>query len=218
MTRTTKILAGAALTAALTLGACSSGSTGTSGGSMSGHDMSSGSMPGSTSMTGMPTAPAPSGGTAAAHNQADITFASSMVPHHQQAVEMADLALAQASNPTVKQLATQIKAAQDPEIQTMTGWLTAWGATPMPSGHNMGGMGMDGMMTDQDMADLKKATGAAFDRMWLQMMVKHHQGAVAMAKTQLAQGAYPDAKTLAQAVIDGQTKEIATMTDLLKTL
>ena len=214
MTRTTKILAGAAVTAALTLGACGSGD------SMPGHDMPAASTSGtlSGSMTGMPTAPAPSGGTAAAHNQADITFASSMIPHHQQAVEMADMALAQTGNRTVKQLATQIKAAQDPEIQTMTGWLTSWGASPMPSGHDMGGMGMGGMMSEQEMADLKKATGADFDRMWLQMMVKHHQGAVAMAKTQLDQGAYPEAKALAQAVIDGQSKEIATMTELLKTL
>lgn len=73
---------------------------------------------------------------------------------------MADMALAQASNSTVKQLATQIKAAQDPEIQTMTGWLASWGSTPMPSGQDMGGMGMDGMMSDLEMTDLKKGTGA----------------------------------------------------------
>jgi uncharacterized protein (DUF305 family) len=176
-------------------------------------------MPGG-SMTAMATGPASTsdGGSATVHNQADITFASTMVPHHQQAIEMADMALTQASSAEVKNLATQIKAAQDPEIATMTGWLTGWGAAPMPSGdHDMGGMGMDGMMSAEEMTALENASGTAFDRMWLQLMVKHHEGAVAMARTQLSQGQSPDAKTLAQAVIDGQTKEIATMTALLKT-
>ena len=211
MTRTMRTLAvTAALTTTLLAAACSSSSD------AGGHDMSSGPM--STSMsTGMPTAPAPSGGSVG-QNQADVTFASSMVPHHQQAVTMADMALAKASNATVTDLATQIKAAQDPEIEKMTGWLTAWGAAPMPGGHDMGNGGMDGMMTDQEMSDLAKSSGAAFDRLWLQMMVKHHEGAVAMAKTELAQGKFPEAKTLAQAVIDGQTKEIATMTAMLKTV
>ncbi|WP_344254345.1 DUF305 domain-containing protein [Terrabacter carboxydivorans] len=151
----------------------------------------------------------------AGQNQADVTFASSMVPHHQQAIAMADLALAQATDPRVKQLAAQIKDAQDPEIRTMTGWLTSWGSAPMPSGHDMGGMEMDGMMTDQQMHDLEQSSGAAFDRMWLQMMIQHHQGAVAMARTQLEQGRLPEVKTLSRAVIDGQTKEIDTMTRLV---
>lgn len=214
MTRTlTTVAATAALTTMLALGACSSTDT-TSG--PSGHQMPGGSM------TAMSTGSGPgstSGGTAvAAHNQADITFASSMVPHHKQAIEMADKALAQASSADVKNLATQIKAAQDPEIARMTSWLTAWGATPMPSGdHDMGGMSMDGMMSAQEMSALQGASGTVFDRMWLQLMIKHHEGALAMAKTQLSQGQSRDATTLAQAVIDGQSKEIATMTALLQT-
>ena len=211
MTRTLKILAAtAALATTLAVGACSANDA------TSGHQMTGGSM------TAMSTSPATAAGgstaTATAHNQADITFASSMVPHHQQAIEMADMALSQASSAEVKQLATQIKAAQDPEIATMTGWLTSWGSAPMPTGdHDMGGMGMDGMMSADEMSALEDASGTAFDRLWLQLMIKHHEGAVAMAKTQLSQGQSPDAKTLAQAVIDGQTKEIATMTALLKT-
>ncbi|MER7070623.1 DUF305 domain-containing protein [Terrabacter sp. NPDC000476] len=209
MTRTLKTLAAtAALAATLAVGACSSNDT------TSGHQMPGGSM---TAMGSGP-ATASAGGSAAVHNQADITFASSMVPHHQQAIEMADMALTQASSAEVKNLATQIKAAQEPEIATMTGWLTAWGAAPMPSGdHDMGGTSMDGMMSAQAMVALKDASGTAFDRMWLQLMIKHHEGAVAMAKTHLAQGQSPDAKALAQAVIDGQTKEITMMTTLLKT-
>lgn len=209
MTRTLKTLATtAALATTLAVGACSSHDT------ASGHQMPGGSM------TAMGTGPATAsaGGSATVHNQADITFASSMVPHHEQAIEMADLALTQARSAEVKNLATQIKTAQDPEIATMTGWLTAWGSAPMPSGdHDMGGMSMDGMMSAEEMTALEDASGTAFDRMWLQLMIKHHEGAVAMAKTQLAQGQSPAAKTLAQAVIDGQTKEIATMTALLRT-
>jgi uncharacterized protein (DUF305 family) len=204
VTRTLKTLATtAALASTFAIGACSSNDT------TSGHQMPGGSM------TAMATRPGTGteAGTTAAHNQADITFASSMVPHHQQAIEMADMALTQASSADVKKLATQIKAAQDPEITTMTGWLTTWGSAPMPSGdHDMGGMSMDGLMTAQEMSALKNASGSAFDRMWLQLMIKHHEGAVAMAKTQLSQGQSHEAKTLAHSVIDGQSKEIARMT------
>lgn len=211
MTRTLKTVAAtAALATTFAIGACSSNDT------TSGRQMPGGSM---TAMATRPGTGTGAGTTAtAAHNQADITFASSMVPHHQQAIEMADMALTQASSSDVKKLATQIKAAQDPEIATMTDWLTDWGSAPMPSGdHDMGGMSMDGLMTAQEMSALKDASGRAFDRMWLQLMIKHHEGAVTMAKTQLSQGQSPDAKTLAQSVIDGQSKEIATMTGLLKT-
>lgn len=205
--RTLKTFAAAAsLTTALVITGCSSDD------SMSGHQMPASSATGSgTAPEGQSTAGAEDG-----HNQADITFASSMVPHHQQAIEMADLALVQASSGEVRRLATQIKAAQGPEIASMTGWLTGWGAAPMPSGHDMGGMGMDGMMTAQEMSALKDESGTAFDRMWLQMMIRHHEGAVSMARTQLSEGRDPGAKTLARAVIDGQTKEIATMAGLLK--
>jgi uncharacterized protein (DUF305 family) len=211
--RTLKTLAAtAALATTFAVGACSSNDT------TSEHQMPGGSM---TAMGTVPATAAEGGPAAAAHNQADITFASSMVPHHQQAIEMADMALTKGSSAEVKKLATQIKASQDPEIATMTGWLTAWGAAPMPSGDHdmgdMGGSGMDGMMSGEEMSALTDASGAAFDRMWLQLMIKHHVGAVAMAKSQLSQGQSADAKRLALAVIDGQTKEIATMTALLKT-
>jgi len=188
-----------------------------------------------TSTTSASTPSTPSRPTAAGpHNQADVAFATGMIPHHGQAITMAQMALSTSTNPKVKDLATAIKAAQDPEIQAMSGWLTGW-AQPVPAatgGHDMSQMGsttsstsgsstmggMGGMMTDQEMEQLSKATGAAFDRMWLQMMVKHHQGAVAMSQTELATGTNPDAKQLAQAIIDSQTKEITTMTAALGTL
>lgn len=169
-------------------------------------------------------ASAPAGTSAAVQavaegSDADISFAQLMIPHHQQAVEMADLALARETSPEVKALAEQIKAAQDPEIQMMSGWLQAWGA-PMEMGddhgsHDMGGMTMSGMMTGEDMRALADATGADFDRMWLQMMIAHHQGAISMAEQVKAESSNPDVTTLADAVIAGQTTEIDTMQQLL---
>lgn len=149
----------------------------------------------------------------------DITFAQLMIPHHQQAIEMADLALAQASSPDVASLATQIKGAQDPEIAMMSQWLSAWDA-PMAmesdhSGHDMGGMMSSGMMSDDDMSELASASGEDFDQMWLRMMIAHHEGAIEMAKQVLATTTNPAVRDLAQAVIDGQTAEIDTMNKLV---
>ncbi|MFP5315825.1 MAG: DUF305 domain-containing protein, partial [Actinomycetes bacterium] len=81
----------------------------------------------------------------AAHNDADVMFAQMMIPHHQQAVEMSDIVLAKEGvSPEVMDLATRIKDAQAPEIQTMTGWLEAWGE-PMAMDSGMEGHSMDGM-------------------------------------------------------------------------
>ena len=169
-----------------------------------------------------------SDGSSAGGTAADVAFAQLMIPHHQQAVEMADLALAQASSDEVTQLATQIQSAQDPEIAEMTEWLEGWGEpTAMPgsedgdmegmdhSGMDMGGISASGMMTAEDMAGLAAARGAEFDQMWLTMMIAHHQGAITMAQQVLETTSDPRVTALAQAVIDGQTKEIETMKQLL---
>ena len=166
-----------------------------------------------------PSSSAAAGATGQAHNAADVTFAQGMIPHHRQAVMMAQQASSRAKSPAVKTLAAQIQSAQDPEITTMTGWLTSWGQpTEQPgmsgmAGHDMGSMG--GMMSDADMTKLSKLTGAAFDREFLTMMTAHHNGAIEMARTQLAQGQYQPAKALAQHIITSQTAEIATMKTLL---
>jgi uncharacterized protein (DUF305 family) len=164
--------------------------------------------------------PAPSASASAdavGHNDADIQFAQGMIPHHQQAVEMAELAATRAANPQVKDLAAKIATAQAPEITIMSGWLTTWGA-PMPSpesGHDAHGS-MPGMMSDADMAGLEKAGGAEFDRMFLDMMIRHHEGALRMATTEQQQGQQPDAKALAKKIEADQTAEIAQMKTLLK--
>ncbi len=168
--------------------------------------------------------PAPASADQATHNDADVAFAQRMVPHHQQAVEMAGLAAARAASDKVKDLANRIKQAQDPEIQLMNGWLAQWTTTGMNHGSTSPSMpGMDhgsepGMMTDDEMRQLEQANGVDFDRMFLGMMTLHHQGAIEEAKTEVRQGTNPDAKALAQRIIDAQQAEITEMDGLLKTL
>ncbi len=124
------------------------------------------------------------------HNAADTAFAQGMIPHHRQAVEMAELASTRAGSAEVKKLAEEIRKAQDPEIRTLSGWLTAWGE-PVPAegsgDHSAHGAGAAGMMSAQEMDGLKAASGGAFDTAFMELMIKHHEGAVAMARTEQAQ-------------------------------
>lgn len=154
-------------------------------------------------------------------NDADVTFAQQMIPHHQAAIQMAEMAQARSQNQQIKDLANRIETAQQPEIQTMTGWLQAWGK-PVPTvGPGMmpnmpGGMpNMPGMPSSQDWSRMMGMSGPQFDRMFLQMMVAHHQGAVAMAQTEQAQGSNPDAKRLARDIETSQTEEISQMQQML---
>ncbi|WP_433173713.1 DUF305 domain-containing protein [Actinoallomurus sp. CA-150999] len=188
--------------AALTLAACGGSDNKDTGHSMSGHSMGP-----SMSMSSAPET--------AGHNAQDVMFAQMMIPHHQQAITMAEQAATKASSPEVKKLAARIENAQQPEIDKMTGWLKDWGAAmPSPGGMHMG----DGMMSEQDMKKLGTLSGKAFDKAFLQMMIKHHQGAITMAKTEQAQGSNADAKALASSIISSQSAEITTMQNLLKNM
>lgn len=145
----------------------------------------------------------------------DVMFAQMMIPHHEQAVEMADMALDPdaSSSVEVRELAVDIKAAQDPEIETMRGWLDAWGAPQEPSV----GMGHDsGMMSQGDMGALASAEGAEFDQMWLTMMIEHHEGAITMARDVQSITEDEEVKALAEEIIAAQEAEIATMQALLE--
>ncbi|MER7013580.1 DUF305 domain-containing protein [Saccharopolyspora sp. NPDC000359] len=167
--------------------------------------------------TGSAPPQAPASQQQAASNAADVAFAQGMIPHHQQAVEMSRLAPERAHSPQVKDLAKQIEAAQGPEVETLTGWLRDWGADPAPSTDHgsMGHGDMGGMMSAAEMEQLAQVQGAEFDRMFLELMIKHHEGAVAMARTELADGQSPAAKQMAQQIIDTQQAEIDTMRGLL---
>lgn len=191
--RTTAVAAAA--TAALVLAAC--------GGSSDG---------GSAAASPSASAPAAQQGE---HNAADVTFAKGMIPHHRQAIEMADLATSRAESAEVKKLAEEIKKAQDPEIKTLSGWLTSWGEPVPAEGGGHGGHDMSGMMSAEEMDQLEKASGKAFDTAFLQMMVKHHEGAVAMAKTEQSEGKHQPAKDMAGDIISSQTAEITRMNQLL---
>ncbi len=162
--------------------------------------------------------PAATNATGAAFNDADVTFAQGMIPHHEQAIEMAGIALdpKMGASEQVRDLATRIKDGQEPEIAMMTGWLTAWGQ-PMEmateAGHEMASM--NGMMTAEEMDALGTISGADFDRMWMEMMIRHHQGAIAMSQTVKTAGSSPDVLALADKVIAAQQAEIAEMQSLL---
>lgn len=159
---------------------------------------------------------------------ADVTFAQYMIPHHEQAVAMANMALVPSAgaSPAVQELASQIKSAQAPEIAQMTTWLNAWGQpTAMPSassggadamaGMDHGGVDSAGMMSAQDMEMLQSSSGAQFDKLWLTLMIAHHRGAVAMAQDVLATSTNPQVRAMAQAIIDTQNAEIARMEAML---
>ncbi|MFF9221088.1 DUF305 domain-containing protein [Streptomyces viridosporus] len=189
----------AAGAAALVLAAC--GGDGDDGSSAAGHGGH-----------GTASAPASQG----QHNAADVAFAKGMIPHHRQAVEMADLAPERARSAEVKKLAADIKKAQDPEIRTLSGWLASWGEeVPAEGTMDHSTHGMDGMMTAEEMAELENASGKAFDTAFMQMMIKHHEGAVEMAETEQADGAYAPAKKMATEIIASQSAEIEQMNKLL---
>lgn len=193
-------LAAAAIAAAIALAGCGTGSGSGSG----------------TSMPGMDHGTSPSSAVPANdHNAADVTFAQMMIPHHAQAVEMSDMILKKPDIPaTVTALANKIKAAQGPEIEQMTSWLTRWNEpATMAPGHSM-----EGMMGAEDMKKLEAAEGAEAARLFLTQMTAHHEGAVTMARTEITAGKNADAVNLAKAIVTAQEAEIQEMRNLLATL
>ncbi|NGO46702.1 DUF305 domain-containing protein [Streptomyces ureilyticus] len=195
-------LAATAVAAAFVLAACG-GDDGSDTGSGSGTQTS---------------ASAGAENTAGAHNDQDVSFAQGMIPHHQQAIEMAAMAAEQASSTEVKDLASRIEKAQDPEIKTMTGWLKSWGEdvpSAMPGMDHSAHGGMPGMMDQKDMDELMKASGKDFDTKFLTLMVEHHEGAVEMATTEKEKGQYGPAAKMADDIITAQNAEIEEMNKLL---
>jgi uncharacterized protein (DUF305 family) len=220
-------VAAVALSASMVLASCGSGDH-------TAMDMGGSPTPSTSSTTDASTIPAD-----AEFNATDVAFAQGMIPHHAQAVDMADMALARSSDAQIKELAGAIKAAQQPEIDQLTAWLQGWGQ-PVPDtsaasgmdhsnmGHSdmdhsndgMAGMMMEGMMSAKDMDLLAGATGVEFDRLWLEMMIRHHEGAVAMALTEQEApanggGKFPAARAMALDIITTQNAEITLMTEML---
>ncbi|MHA7282261.1 DUF305 domain-containing protein [Arthrobacter sp. TMS2-4] len=214
-------LASLSVAALITLSACGSSggdTAGTSGGS------SAAAVPSATAETSTEATSGSSEATAE-HNDADVMFAQMMIPHHQQAVEMSDMMLSKDGiSPEITDLATKIKDAQGPEIETMTGWLEAWDEPMEPEGgmdgHSMGSdMGgsesMEGMMTEDQMSELESAEGTEASRIFMESMTAHHEGAVGMAENEIENGQNPEAIELAETIVETQNAEIAEMEELL---
>lgn len=158
----------------------------------------------------------------ATYDAQDVAFARDMRPHHQQAVEMADILLAKNPSAPLRALAEKIRAEQTPEITTLDGLLQSYGATASGSGHGGGDGGseaahmtMPGMMSEAEMADFRAAAGAAAERQFLTMMIAHHQGAIDMAQGEIRRGKDAAAIALARSIVTAQQAEIVQMKQLL---
>ncbi|MFI5664138.1 DUF305 domain-containing protein [Streptomyces sp. NPDC051684] len=146
-------------------------------------------------------------------NSADVTYARMMIPHHEQALKMTELAPTQAESEQVKGLAERITAAQGPEIEVMRGWLKKYGRGAAPEGHQAHDT-MPGMATAAQLKKLRAAKGKAFDELFLKMMITHHQGAVTMATEVKSGGNNVQVEEMADDVIAQQTTEIERMRDM----
>lgn len=151
------------------------------------------------------------------HAGADVTFAQDMLVHHAQALDMVEMAEGRPLDPEVERLAGQIEDAQRPEIETFTSWLEEWDEDVPDASGSMGAMDHDmpGMMSGEDMSALEDAPDADFQERWLEMMVEHHEGAVAMAEEEVDDGRHEPAVDLAREIARSQREEIATMRALL---
>ncbi|KQU03732.1 hypothetical protein ASG56_09585 [Rhodococcus sp. Leaf7] len=166
----------------------------------------------------------------------DVGFSQDMTVHHNQAIEMATLALSGASDPLVKNLAYDILTTQQNQAGQMQGWLALWDAAPLPTGgymgwmtddggHSMSGMGgssmtgpvqtMPGMASTQDMTDLRAASGPALDVLFLQLMLRHHQGGLTMMQYGEVHAETPAVRNLARTMVNTQTSEAQLMTQML---
>lgn len=204
-----------ATAAILTASGCGNDTTSTGSGSSSATDSVMPSMSGS--MPGMNHGTTPTSAAARSdYNDADVTFLQQMYPHHAQAVDMAKLVPARSQDRQVLDLAANIEKAQDPEMDQIAGLLASFGKTApgIDAGHMSD---MPGMMAPEKLDALKVLSGKDFDRMWLQTMIDHHNGAIAMSNTVLAAGINPDTKTLAQKIITNQQAEIDQMRAMLNT-
>jgi uncharacterized protein (DUF305 family) len=201
MRRRVLIIGAAGLAALLTMTACSSSDnkSATSGTSSAGSSAAANSTP----ATG-------------AHNQADVTFAQSGIPHHEQAIPMSDGILGkQGIDPRVIQLATQFKADQGPELQQMHSWLSQWGQPTLTMNP---GMTMPGMLPDQDITALQNAQGVDATKKFLTEMIECHEGTIAMAEDEIKDGQYPPAVALAHQISTREQQENTTMQGILDSL
>ncbi|MFE2940636.1 DUF305 domain-containing protein [Streptomyces sp. NPDC059255] len=142
-------------------------------------------------------------------NAADFNYAQMMIVHHRQALDMTALVPERASSTQVKRLASRISAAQEPEIGAMEGWLKNNGGAKEQNSHDHATM--PGMATEAQLTQLRAAKGAAFDELFLKLMITHHQGAVTMATEAVSEGNNILIGEMANEVIAQQTVEMNRM-------
>ena len=172
---------------------------------------------------------------ATSHNAADVEFATTMIPHHAQALQMVEMADGRGAEPGFRRLLDDIEAAQEPEMEQLAEWLEEWGEGAPPTDSAMGpGSGMRGgdgtgqrargaegwvgmgMVSRRSLERLDATGDVAFERRWLRLMIDHHEGAVAMARAEAADGAHPGAVQLAEDIVAAQGEEIELMEELLR--
>lgn len=145
---------------------------------------------------------------------ADVMFLQMMIPHHQQAIDMSNLAIKISKNEELLTLSKTIAKDQAAEIIQMKNWLMQAGASEDP-GHSMSGMG--GMLTEDEYAKLETSSGKEFDKLWLQGMTNHHEGAIHMTNM-IADADNPEIKAFGKAIVKAQSAQIEQMKIMLKNL
>ena len=143
----------------------------------------------------------------------DVMFAQMMIPHHEQAIVLSDLALKISTNPEILALASAIRGAQAPEIEQMKSWIDG-DDSDSHAGH---GMSMDGMLTESEIETLRNSTGATFDRLFIEGMIGHHEGAIEMVEI-IDGSKNSEVKELAANIVSSQSAEITAMKELLTRL
>lgn len=181
--------------------------------------------PGAAAASSQPETEMPEAEDAGPHNDADVSFNRMMMAHHQQAVAMSGLIEGRTDNADIIELGKKIAKAQSREIEQMSARLAAWGEDPTaPSvhephdghqGHGDSPQDMEGMLSDEAMQKLAEAEGPEFDRLFLEGMIEHHQGAIVMAEDVIRDGENEQTRKLAEGIVDAQETEIDDMKKLL---
>jgi uncharacterized protein (DUF305 family) len=144
------------------------------------------------------------------YNQTDVTFATELIPHHRQSLQMVRMVERRDVDPKLKGFAAQLRVTQAVEIESMLSWLQDWDVA-IPSGDPSAGTGQPGTVTAADLAALQGSSGPDFERQWLRLMIRQHEDAIAIAKVENAGGEYPYAVALANTVMVGQASQVRTM-------
>lgn len=155
---------------------------------------------------------------ASRRNDADVRFATQMIPHHAQVVAMVNLTFDRKVDPTLAMTAEQMLTSP-PDTNVLSGWLQDWGK-PIPRtmidhvGHTMGNTSMPGALSKAEFHHLEQSKGQRFEKAWLEAMIAHHEGAIQIAKTEQVEGANPAAKRLAGEVVRTQQAELRELRSL----